>query len=42
MSGLALLASLGMEWNRNVVKKESGGETAGERLGEGIEETEAR
>ena len=40
MSALAFLATFGMEWNRNLLRKESAGGTAPERLAEGIKKVE--
>jgi hypothetical protein len=42
MCGLALLASFGMEWNRNVVGKGKGKESGPEKQAEEIEDKEAK
>jgi hypothetical protein len=40
MCGLAFLSTLGMSWNRNLLKKGSGGKSDPERLGDGLEKVE--
>ena len=40
MCGLAFLSMIVMSWNRNLLKRESGGDSAPERLGDWFEKVE--